>query len=155
MNASKNNNNASASLGILEGMDIDISNDNNTKENIHKNSNTSISNSSNTEKSKRVKEDKSIYVNEYNNKKTKEVKSKIVNTEKSKISNTKKKKAVNVSTEKRSFMLTQETVKKLGLLDIAIKDKNLSQLVDAAIDVYFTKNKKAVNEILKMVEDTK
>lgn len=171
MKAKKNN--TSASLGILESFNISPDDKKSTtvKEDINKTINieksieikdqnnkiikTNISNTVNNYENNKVKELKSNSVKEESIKSTNTPNSKRVNTQNNKKINEQKNKPRENPTEKRSFMLTEETIKKLGLLDIAIKDKNLSQLVDAAIDLYFTKNKKAVNEVFKLFEDMK
>lgn len=46
---------------------------------------------------------------------------------------------------KRSFMLTEKAIQKLKYLKISMDDKELSAIVEEAINLYFDKNKKNID----------
>ena len=52
---------------------------------------------------------------------------------------------------RRSYMISEETEAKLKRLDFALKDKDLSDIVEESINLYYEKNKKIVEEFAKQL----
>ena len=81
-----------------------------------------------------------------------------VNAHKSVISknvNIHKNKTIKELKSKRSFMLSENTIHKLGLLKLCTNDKNLSMIVEASINMYFDKNKGSIEELLSVYNKIK
>lgn len=127
--------------------------------------------SMNEEKSKDVKEEKNNTVNTPKSTTVLEQKSKRVNTENSKSINTQdnntieeennksvkeeKNKNSKEKKSKRSFMLTEKSIQRLSMLNMALDDKDLSTIVDEAINLYFEENKGKIEELISMYNSLK
>ncbi|MCY6485424.1 hypothetical protein OW763_13900 [Clostridium aestuarii] len=102
--------------------------------------NTPKSTTVSDKKSKRVNIENSKLINTQNNNTIKEENNKSVNKEKSKDSKEKK--------SKRSFMLKEKSIQKLNMLNMALNDKDLSTIVDEAINLYFEENKGNIEDLI-------
>lgn len=56
---------------------------------------------------------------------------------------------------KRSFMLKETTIHKLSLLKLCMNDKDLSTIVEEAIDMYFDKNKESIEALVEIYNKVK
>lgn len=125
--------------------------------------------SMNEEKSKDVKEEKNNTVNTpksttVSEQKNKKVNSKSINTqdnnntEEEKNKSVKEEKNKNFSKEKkskRSFMLTEKSIQRLNMLNMALDNKDLSTIVDEAINLYFEENKGKIEDLISMYNSLK
>lgn len=81
-------------------------------------------------------------------------KSKVVNNEKSEIKDAPNNK-VKEQKGKRSFMLSETTTQRLNLLKLCMNNKDLSSIVEEAIEVYFEKNKKSIESLIDIYNKVK
>lgn len=56
---------------------------------------------------------------------------------------------------KRSFMLREVTIQRLNLLKLCNQDQDLSQIVEAAINEYFERNKGSIESLIEIYEKVK
>lgn len=64
-------------------------------------------------------------------------------------------KTVKEIKSKRSFMLKESTVQRLNLLKLCSTDKDLSTIVEDAINKYFEENKKSIEELISIYDKIK
>lgn len=84
-----------------------------------------------------------------------EQKSKVVNNEKSEIKEIPDNNKVKEQKGKRSFMLSETTTQRLNLLKLCMNNKDLSSIVEEAIEVYFEKNKKSIESLIDIYNKVK
>lgn len=124
-----------------------------------------------TKETNTVTEEKGKKVNTLNNKTVNEEDNKTVINEKtkspkeensnhSKDDNPKalkedKNKTSKVKKSKRSFMLTEKSIQKLNMLNAALKDKDLSTIVEESIIMYFDENKVTIEKMFEMYNSLK
>jgi len=112
-------------------------------------------NSSLTEYNNTIKEEKNNDVNDNVGNIVLEENNKHINSKNN--SNIKKEnnKSVKESKSKRSFMLTETAIKRLDFLKLCMNDKDLSTIVEEAINMSFEKNKKSIELLLHTFNEIK
>lgn len=149
MNKKRNNSSIkNIGMGILDTLtSIDEEKSNDVKEEKNNTVDTPKSTTVLDEKSKRVNTERNKSVNTQNNNNIKEENNKSVKEENNKGSKEKK--------SKRSFMLTEKSIQRLNMLNMALDNKDLSTIVDEAINLYFQKNKKEIEKLINMYDSLK
>lgn len=116
-----------------------------------------------TQNNNTIEEEKDKSLKGYNGEIIKETSDKTINKEtnksirdeNSKLVNKEKNKTVKEKKNKRSFMLTEKSIQKLSMLNMALNNKDLSTIVDEAINLYFDENRYKIEELISKYNSLK